>query len=103
MLQDDFGSCAARCLFSCSDNNKNKYLYEEKFIKLAFSFQVVDLLNQAALIPADEKLTVLKQVCNLFKLLFTFVNVNRKLFGLILMPIWLHICVIYCLFPKSKH
>lgn len=28
-----------------------------------FILQVVELLNQAALIPADEKLTVLKQVC----------------------------------------
>uniref|UniRef100_A0A7N6FD30 Symplekin n=1 Tax=Anabas testudineus TaxID=64144 RepID=A0A7N6FD30_ANATE len=31
-------------------------------------FQVVDLLNQAALIPTDEKLTVLKQVCDLTSL-----------------------------------
>lgn len=32
-----------------------------------FAFQVVDLLNQAALISTDEKLTVLKQVCSHFK------------------------------------
>lgn len=37
------------------------------FIKSAFQFQVVDLLNQAALISADEKLTILKQVCSYFK------------------------------------
>lgn len=36
-------------------------------LKSAFPFQVVDLLNQAALISADEKLTVLKQVCSCFK------------------------------------
>lgn len=30
-------------------------------------FQVVELLNQAALISTDEKLTVLKQVCSLLK------------------------------------
>lgn len=35
--------------------------------KFALPFQVVDLLNQAALISSDEKLTVLKQVCCYFK------------------------------------
>lgn len=59
-----FSSCGlqirASHLVSCSDN-KNA------------PFQVVDLLNQAALISTDEKLTVLKQVCSLFKSVCTVV------------------------------
>lgn len=40
--------------------------YNWYYYYLFFPFQVVDLLNQAALISADEKLTVLKQVCSYF-------------------------------------
>ena len=40
-------------------------LYEENLIKFALPFQVVDLLNQAALMTTDDKLTVLKQVGSL--------------------------------------
>ena len=65
---------AARLLFSFKDNKNNKYLNKEKFIQFGFPLQVVDLLNQAALITTDEKLTVLKQVCSLISLYFTVVN-----------------------------
>lgn len=78
-----------RGLISRRDTEINTHVKTSLF---ALPFQVVDLLNQAALIPTDEKLTVLKQVCSvkLFNQFFT--QVNKEV---LLLLIWSQ-CVLGC-------
>ena len=47
------------CIYTCT----NHFYSEPALIILCFLLQVVELLNQAALMGTEEKLTVLKQVC----------------------------------------